>query len=242
MNRIQTQTAMVAVFFSALVFVTGPLTAATTVTGKVNFKGTAPKAEAIKMNADPVCVKENAGKTVTKGDVIVNTNGTLANVFVYVKDGVKNAPAAPATPVTFDQAGCMYKPRVFGVRANQTLKIVNSDPTLHNVHSLPKANTGFNMGMSVKGQTIEKKFAKPEMGVRIKCDVHGWMTATAHVMDHPFFAVTDTTGNFSIADLPAGEYTLEAWHEKLGSTTQKVTVKEGANTVDFTFPAAGSKS
>lgn len=233
---------LLAAIVTVFLFNSANVLAAGTVTGKVAFKGTAPKEELVKMNADPVCVKENAGKKVTKGDVVVNANGTLANVFVYVKEGVKNAPAPATTPVTFDQHGCMYTPRVFGVRTNQPIKIVNSDPTLHNVHSLPKANTGFNMGMATKGQTIEKKFGKPEMAIRIKCDVHGWMTATAHVLEHPYFAVTDTTGSFSIADLPPGEYTVEAWHEKLGTTTQKLTVKDGAQTLDFTFPAAGTKS
>lgn len=208
---------------------------AANVTGTVKFTGTAPKEEVIKMNADPVCLKENAGKKVSKGDVVVNGNKTLANVFVYIKDFKGTAPAAPTTPVEFDQKACMYQPRVLGVRVNQPIKLVNSDPTLHNVHALPKANTGFNLGMATKGQTVEKKFGKPEQMVRMKCDVHGWMTAYIGVMDHPFFATTGNTGSFDLKDVPAGEYTLVAWHEKLGTKEQKVTVKDGANTSDFTF-------
>lgn len=216
-------------FLSSQVFGAGNLT------GKVNFKGAAPKQNAIKMNADPGCVKENAGKTVLDEATVVNANKTLKNVFVYVKEGVKNAPPADTTPITFDQKGCTYHPHVFGIRVGQTLKIVNSDPILHNVHALPKSNSSFNMGMATKGMSIEKKFTKPESNVKIKCDVHGWMAAYAHVVDNPYFAVSDDQGNFSIAGLPAGEYTVEAVHEKLGTKTAKVTVTDAGSTTNFDF-------
>ncbi len=207
-------------------------------TGKAVFKGTAPKAENIKMDADNVCKKAHTAP-VPKGDVVVSSKGELANVFIYVKEGVKkeSIPADKPAAITFDQHGCMYTPHVFGVRVGQGIKILNSDPTLHNVHALPKSNAGFNMGMATKGQTIEKSFTKPETMVRIKCDVHGWMTAYVGVLDHPYFGVSDANGGFSIANLPAGEYTLEAWHEKLGTKTAKVTVTDaGASApVEFTF-------
>ena len=203
--------------------------------GSVKTTKPAPKAEAIKMSADPVCAKENAGKQVMKEDVVVGAGGTLANVFVYVKEGVKSPPAAPATPVSFDQKGCTYTPHVFGIRVGQPLKIINSDPVLHNVHSMAKSNAGFNMGMATKGQVIEKKFTKPEVLVKIKCDVHGWMTAYVGVVDHPYFAVTDKQGNFSIDGLPAGEYTVEAVHEKFGAKTAKVTVTDAGGKTEFSF-------
>jgi plastocyanin len=210
--------------------------------GKAVFKGKAPKTENIKMDADPVCKKANA-TPVAKGDVVVSGKGDLANVFVYVKEGAKKEaiPADKPAPMTFDQAGCIYHPRVFGVRTGQAIKILNSDPTLHNVHAMPKVNPGFNMGMATKGQSIEKTFTKPETMVRVKCDVHGWMLAYVGVMDHPWFATTDANGSFSIANLPPGEYTLEAWHEKLGTKTAKVTVTEaGASApVEFAFGGQG---
>ncbi|MBI1861821.1 MAG: carboxypeptidase regulatory-like domain-containing protein [Deltaproteobacteria bacterium] len=208
------------------------------VTGKVSFKGTAPKADVVKMNADPVCAKENAGKKVVKDDVVVNANGTLANVFVYVKEGLKKEaiPADVGSPVTFDQSGCMYTPHVLGVRVGQKLKIVNSDSTMHNVHSLSKTNPSFNSAMPTKGQTIEKDFKKAEFPVKVKCDVHGWMAGYIGVMEHPFFAVSDSSGAFSINNLPPGDYKLEAWHEKFGTKMADVKVTAaGAGPVEFTF-------
>ncbi len=211
---------------------------ATNVTGKVTFKGAVPKAAAIKMNADPVCVKENAGKTVTAEDTLVGTGGGLANVFVYVKDGVKGTvPPAPTEAVTFDQKGCHYTPHVFGIRVGQTLKIVNSDPTMHNVNAMAKVNSKFNQGMPTKGQVSEKKFTKPEVLVKFKCDVHGWMNGYAGVVENPYYGISDTTGSFTLKDLPPGEYTVEAVHEKLGTKTAKVTVTPTgtAAPVDFAF-------
>jgi len=213
--------------------------APSTIKGSINFKGKAPKMEAIKMNADPKCVEFNQGKKVLREDVVVNPNGTLANVFVYVKEGVNkaSAPASTPAPLTFDQHGCTYIPHVFGLQVNQTLKILNSDATLHNVHSLAKQNPNFNQGMPQKGQVIEKKFTKPETMIRIKCDVHGWMNAYVGVLDHPYFAVTDTSGAYSIPNLPPGNYTVEAWHEKFGSKTEKVTLADagGEKSLDFAF-------
>ena len=206
-------------------------------TGSVHFTKPAPKAAEIKMAADPVCAKENAGKKVMDESVVVNGNKTLANVFVYVKEGMKKEgiPAAPTTPVKFDQNGCRYTPHVVGVRVGQPFQIINSDAVLHNVHSMAKTNAPFNMGMATKGQTLDKKFTKPETMVKIKCDVHGWMNAYVGVLDHPYFAVTDAQGSFNIEGLPAGEYTIEAWHEKLGTKTEKVKVADAVGKVDFSF-------
>jgi len=215
---------------------------AANVTGKANFKGKAPKAESVRMDADPVCKKAHA-TPVQKFDIVVNGNGTLDNVFVFVKEGVKKEaiPAAKPGPLTFDQNGCMYTPHVFGMQVNQPLKIINSDPTLHNIHAMPKTNAAFNLGMATKGQTIEKTFTKPETMVRIKCDVHGWMNAYVGVLDHPWFATTDNTGSFTITDLPPGDYTLEAWHEKLGTQTAKITVPASGSPapVEFNFGGQG---
>jgi hypothetical protein len=122
--------------------------------------------------------------------------------------------------------------------AGQSLDILNSDPTLHNIHALPEKNDAFNLGMPVQGMKYTKKFDKPEVMIRIKCDVHGWMGAYCGVLPHPFFAVSAADGSFMIKDLPAGTYTIEAWHEKLGTQTQQITVGDKeSKAANFTFKA-----
>lgn len=202
--------------------------------GKVTYAGAA-KNDPIKMNADPVCLKENSGKAVANEVFSVGPNKGLGNVFVYIKEGAKPS-ASTAAPVTLDQKGCLYHPRVLGIQVGQTLRVVNSDPTMHNVNAQAKVNSGFNLGMPTRGQVSEKKFTKPEVMIRFKCDVHGWMGAWVGVVDHPHFMVTDSTGVFTLNGLPPGEYTIEAWHEKLGTKSQKVNLAAGATPqVDIAF-------
>jgi plastocyanin len=199
-----------------------PATAAT-ITGTIKLEGTAGKPQPIKMNADPVCVRE--GKGTTTEFIIAGEDGSLQNVFVYVKDGLGGRTFQPASqPVVLDQKGCHYTPHVFGIQVGQPLHITNSDPTLHNVHALPKANQEFNTGQPIQGMKYEHTFSAKEVMVPFKCDVHGWMNAYAGVLDHPFFAVTDASGKFELKGLPPGDYTIEAWHEKLGAQEQKITV------------------
>ena len=206
-----------------------------TVTGKVNFTGTAPQMAPISMNADPVCASLHTTPAYEE-TVIVNDNKTLKNVFVYVKEGLEGKTFPnPTMPVTIDQKGCQYTPHVFGIQAGQTLEIVNSDSTLHNIHSLAEKNKQFNFGMPLQGMKLTKKFDTPEVMAKFKCDVHPWMNAYIGVLTHPYFSATGTNGAYEIKDLPAGEYTIEAWHEKYGTQTQKVTVGEGSATADFTF-------
>ena len=126
--------------------------------------------------------------------------------------------------MVIDQKQCRYHPHVFGIRVGQPLDILNSDPTLHNIHAMPYENLEFNLGQPVQGMRTTKTFTVPEVMVPIRCDVHGWMNAYVGVMDSPYFAVSRADGAFEIATLPPGTYTLEAWHEKLGTSTQKVTL------------------
>jgi plastocyanin len=212
-----------------------PAAGGATLTGKVAFVGTAPANESIKMEADAFCKAAHSGPVYTQ-DVEVNSNGTLKNVFVYVKEGVTGNYPAPTTPVVLDQQGCRYHPHIFGIQAGQPLKIVNSDGTLHNIHALPKINAEFNLGQPFKGMETIKKFDKPEMPVRFKCDVHKWMGAYAGVVNNPFYAVTNDQGTFEIKNLPPGTYVIEAWQEKYGPQTQTVTISGSeAKTVDFSF-------
>ncbi len=207
------------------------------VSGKITFDGAVPAPEKFKMSADAFCAKANPGET-PKGDVVIAADKGLANVFVYVKSGISGTYPPPATAAVIDQKGCTYHPHVFGVVAGQNIEIINSDATLHNIHSLPEKNEAFNLGMPVQGMKYTKKFDKPEVMIHIKCDVHGWMSAYCGVVAHPFFAVTAADGTYTIKNLPAGTYTIEAWHEKFGTQTQQVTVgATDAKTVPFTFKA-----
>ena len=207
------------------------------VAGMITFEGTAPEPETIRMNSDPVCVAE-ASSTSTEY-YVVGGDGRLGNVFVHVKEGLEGRAFPPVTDVlVFNQEGCRYTPHVFGIRVGQPLQVLNSDPTLHNIHATPAANAEFNTGQPIEGMTYDTTFDSPEVMVPFKCDVHGWMNAYVGVVDHPYFAVTGEDGAFDLSGLPPGDYVVEAWHEMLGSQTQNVTVGEGATAeVSFTFTA-----
>lgn len=205
------------------------------VTGKVAFEGKAPAPARVRMDADKVCARAHTSPVFGE-EVVVNKNGTLKNVLVYVKDGLGGKKFdPPKEKVVFDQVGCVYKPHVLGIMVGQELEILNSDPTLHNVHSLSKANTSFNQAMPMKGMKLTKKFDKVET-FKVKCEVHPWMGAYIGVFNHPYFAVTDDNGNYTIKGLPAGEYTIETWHEKYGTQTMKVSVgATDKKTADFKY-------
>lgn len=228
---------VVSFFLTLVVAFSFSVATAGTVTGKINFKGSKPAPTKITMTADQKCVKLHAGKDVYSDQVVVNPNNTLRYVFVYVKKGLEGKKfPTPTQKVTIDQHGCQYTPHVFGMMVNQPLEIVNSDPTLHNIHALPKNNAQFNMAQPKQGQKATKTFAKPEVMVKFKCDVHNWMAAYGAVLDNPFYAVSDDKGTFTIKDLPAGTYELEAWHEKYGVQSMSVTVgASDTKTADFTF-------
>ncbi|MEZ4750799.1 MAG: hypothetical protein R3B54_09305 [Bdellovibrionota bacterium] len=200
--------------------------------GKITFSGKASEPKPIKMAADPVCNTQNKTNPATTETLLVGEDKGLANVFVYVEGNFK--PAESTEPVEFDQAGCRYIPHVVGVQAGQTLRIKNSDSTLHNVNAQAKTNSSFNVGMATRGQTVDKSFSKPEM-VKFKCDVHGWMAGYVGVVKHPFFAVTDPEGSFTIPDVPSGDYTLVLWHEKLGERRAPVTIASGGTPFAFEF-------
>lgn len=196
-----------------------------TVRGQVTLEGAAPERRQVKMAADPICLQQHADAVLSQE--IVAKDGKLRYVLVYVKGGVSGSYPAPAEPVVLDQVGCMYEPHVFGIQAGQPLEIRNSDSTLHNVNCKPTANKRFNIAQPIQGMKTTKKFDTPEVGIPFQCNVHPWMAAYGAVFNHPFFAVTDEGGAFQLSGLPAGTYTIEAWHEKLGTQTQAVTVADG---------------
>ena len=201
------------------------------VAGRVSFDGTLPERDIIRMTADRNCVQD-AGPNPQSDAVLVNAEKAVQNVFVYVKDGLDPSYTfdPPPGPAVIDQKGCIYRPRVLGVRVGQPIEVVNSDPTMHNVHALPMKNNEFNHGQHRQGDRNTEVFTVPEVMVRFKCDVHMWMTAWIGVLDHPYFAVTDAAGAFELPNLPPGTYTIEAWHEKLGTKTAQVTIAAGQKT------------
>ena len=212
-----------------------PLPGESTVSGRVSFTGTAPAPRVIRMDADPLCMPE--GGAARSDVILVGPKNELRNVFLYVKDGLGDRTfPAPKTPVVLDQDGCRYSPHVFGIQVGQPLEVVNSDKTAHNVHAVPKTNSEFNFMQHTQGKRDQRSFSAPEVMVPFRCDVHGWMNAYAGVVAHPFYAVSKEDGSFEIRGLPAGTYTIEAWHEQLGTQTKTVTVdgKTGAM-ADFAF-------
>jgi hypothetical protein len=201
----------------------------------VKFEGAAPKAVHISMAADPTCAKLHPGG-VTSDDVVTDKNGGLENVIVFVSDGLGDrAFDAPSQPVVMEQKGCMYEPHVVAMQAHQKLDVKNDDPTTHNIHPQPTNNREWNKAQT-PGVPIEETFAREEVAIPVKCNVHPWMHSYIAVFKHPYYALTSKGGSFDLKNLPPGTYTLEAWHEKLGTATQKVTV--GANEtkeIEFVF-------
>lgn len=212
------------------------------VKGTVVIDGAAPANERIRMIADPACSRQAQGDQFQETYMVGADGKSLGNVFVYVKDGLGNYAYDPATtPIVLDQQGCRYHPHVLGIRVGQPLEIANNDPTLHNIHAIPKSNTEFNNGQPIQGMKTTHIFTQAEVMIPFKCDVHGWMNAFIGVLDHPFFAVTSSDGTFSLKGLPPGTYTVEAWHEKLGTTTQSVTIgAKETKEVAFTLKAAAA--
>jgi len=203
--------------------------------GTVSYDGKAPKQKALRMDSDPVCGSAHQAAVYAES-FIVNEDGNLANVIVYLKN--VSSDTAPTEAAVLDQRGCMYVPHVLGVQAGQEVKILNSDPTMHNIHGLPKVNKEFNFGMpkTVKERTVT--FEKSEDVFVVKCDVHPWMKSYVQVFDHGYFAVTDTDGKYSISGIPAGEYEVVAWQEKFTSKrtlSETVSISDDTTTLDFTF-------
>jgi plastocyanin len=210
-----------------------------TIAGRVVVEGPMPSNAAAPLDADAMCARAHPGGF--RLDTFVVNDGGLDNVFVYVKDGLDGYYfEAPTSPVTLDQQGCRYVPHVFGVQAGQPIEIVNSDATMHNVHAVAKHNPEFNFGQPIQGMKNTVRLANPEVMVQIVCNVHNWMSAYAGVVGHPYYAVT-SGGGFELKNVPPGTYTVEAWHEKLGTQTQQVTLAENdAKTVTFTFKSGAA--
>ncbi|MDX1950971.1 MAG: carboxypeptidase regulatory-like domain-containing protein [Verrucomicrobiota bacterium] len=217
------------------------LASAADIIGKVTLKGTPPPEKELPL--DPNCGKLHTTKPKTRFYVTGENNG-LADVFVYIKDGLTGKTfEVPTEAALLDQKNCEYLPYVMGLQTNQKLLVRNSDPLLHNVHPTPTVagNKEKNLAQMPKSKDLEFTFPSPEIFVRYKCDVHPWMFAYVGVLEHPFYAVSDKDGNFKIANVPPGDYTVEAYHRKGGKVTQQVKVENATKTADFTVEVAESK-
>ncbi|MFQ6675309.1 MAG: carboxypeptidase regulatory-like domain-containing protein [Fidelibacterota bacterium] len=217
------------------------LAAEGTIQGTIRYEGKIPKLRSFDMAIEPVCVmkhEEDPDAYPARSEALVLGDGnTMANIFVHVAQGLPERKwEVPGEPVTLDQDGCMYKPHVLGVMVGQPLKFLNSDGVLHNLHVLPEVNDEFNVTMPKFLKETVRTFDYAEPVFPIKCDVHPWMGGYIAVMDHPFFDVTEKDGVYTITGLQPGTYTVEAWHEKLGTRSATVTIEgDETKTVDFTF-------
>jgi plastocyanin len=221
--------AMIATFIGAAALCVGALSAHAdggSITGTIKYDGSAPKPKSVEISKD----KEVCGlKPHFEEDLIVGSDGGIANAIVYIAD----AKAAP-TPETvdFDQKGCDYLPHVLAFPAGSTVKIKNDDGILHNIHTYSTKNPTINIAQP---KLVDVKVDQPEL-IRVTCDAHGWMHGWWFSSANPYYAVTDDKGNFTIKDVPAGDYEVTIWQEKLGEQKQKVSVKAGAPaTLDVTL-------
>jgi plastocyanin len=200
-----------------------PTPGGATVRGSVRFEGKAPAAKAISMAADPSCAQQHPTPVMAQ-EVMVDAKGDLQNVIVFVSEGLGDRTFdPPSEAAVIEQKGCLYQPHVLAVRANQRLELVNDDPTSHNIHPVPANNREWNKA-EPPGSKMEEAFAREEIAIPVKCNVHPWMHGYIAVFKHPYFAVTGRDGGFDLSHLPPGTYTIKAWHEKLGSSTQTLTI------------------
>lgn len=210
-------------------------TATASVKGTVKLIGTPPTPTRINMSSDPVCARQHTTPVLTE-DVVADKSGDLQNVVVFVADGLGDRTFdVPTQSVEIDQKGCVYQPHVLAFRANQPVRVVNHDACAHNIHPTAVNNREWNQAQA-PGTESEVTFAREEVGIPLKCNVHPWMRGYLSVFKHPYFAVTGKDGSFDISNLPPGTYTIEAWQEKLGTSMQKVTI--GGNetkTLEFVF-------
>lgn len=230
-------------FFLLLALVVSPVLHAADIAGVVTFKGTPPKEVPLsKMESSPDCMGMHKDIPTTQ-HYIVDANGDVANVTVYLKDAdgkeiTGKSTGATAKPAVLDQVGCIYTPSILAIQTGQKLDVKNSDSCIHNVHSISTAgNTDHNDPQMAGGADLVYSYTKPEMYLKFQCDVHPWMFAWVSIFDHPYFSVSGKDGKFAIKNVPPGKYTVEASHRKFGTKTEVVEVKDSDVTVNFTFEA-----
>ena len=210
-------------------------TARATLKGVVKLDGRAPKGTPINMAADPSCAKQHLTPVLNQ-EVVTDAKGGLQNVIVFIADGLGEQTFEPPNqPVVLDQKGCLYQPHVLALQTNQQIEVVNDDPTSHNIHPVPANNREWNKS-EPPGSKAEETFPREEIAIPVKCNIHPWMRGYVAVLKHPYFAMTGNDGRFDLENIPPGTYTIKAWHEKLGSSTQKITLDANeTKEIDFAF-------
>jgi plastocyanin len=208
-----------------------------TITGEGSVTGTGPPHGTLNIGSFRECSAQHEGPVPT-GDALVR-DGKVQNAFVWISTGLEDRVfAVPTEPVTIDQQGCLYVPRVAGAQVDQTIRFVNSDRTIHNVHGKPKASANWNVALSRQGSDRTIRVDAPEVPISVRCDLHPWMQGWLGVVDHPYFAVTGADGAFTLASVPPGEYTVAVWHERFGRREATVTLgPSSSQTVGFELTA-----
>ncbi len=206
-----------------------------TIRGRVRLSAAPPANPPIRMGADPACSQLYGSTRPVQEFVVVSSDGGLANAFVHLQGHFSETPL-PASVVTLDQKGCVYRPHVIGMRAGQTLEVRNSDPTVHNLHSVSARGNDFNISRPQNQPPVSVPVRAEEMMLRITCDIHSWMNIYVGVVQHPYFAVSGADGRFEIANVPAGSRPIQVWHERYGPLNAVANVTAGQTTdVDFTY-------
>ncbi|HYK89460.1 MAG TPA: carboxypeptidase regulatory-like domain-containing protein [Acidobacteriota bacterium] len=210
------------------------------ITGIVTFNGPLPRSARIDMAQEPVCAQMHGGPTISSM-ILAGPNNTLGNVIVYISRGLNQQHYdPPKEPLVIDQKGCIFEPHVLAIQAHQKLLVLNSDPTMHNIHPLAEYNPSWNRSQTETMSPIETSFAHEEIAIRVKCNVHPWMKGYIAVFAHPYFAVTGREGRFELKNLPPGTYTITAWHETFGTIEKQVTVgSEESKKLEFAFRTLG---
>jgi plastocyanin len=209
------------------------------VSGKVTLTGKPTPEKAINMSAEPYCQKAHSSPVVPP-TVVADDKGNLGDVVIFVKDGLGDYVFdTPKDSVPLEQKGCMYDPHVVALMVGQTFEVKNDDQTTHNIHPMPKDNREWNKSQAPGTSPIDESFARPEIAIPVKCNVHPWMKSYIFVFKNPYYAITSKDGTFQLKNLPPGTYTIEAWQEKYGTQDQTVIIgPKDSKTVDFKFDAS----